>query len=155
MLIRSPPSVWTVLIDQPITPFFRSRDVGDRFYLIESGAASVTKDDAGKEVFLTELKKGAYFGGQSDFTFRFCSACFSAFFLSFFSILFFCLYPFFPHSSELALLNDEPRRATVTAKGRLKCGTLDKGAFTRLLGPCITIMQRNMANYEKPPESSE
>jgi len=57
--------------------------------------------------------------------------------------------------TELALLNDEPRRATVTAKGRLKCGTLDKGAFTRLLGPCVSIMQRNMANYEKPPESSE
>jgi len=40
-------------------------DVGDRFYIIESGAALVTKtDDAGKEVFLTELKKGAYFGGE-------------------------------------------------------------------------------------------
>lgn len=50
---------------------------------------------------------------------------------------------------ELALLNDEPRRATVTANGKLKCATLDKGAFTRLLGPVLPILERNVSLYEQ------
>jgi CRP-like cAMP-binding protein len=87
-------------------------DVGDRFFIIESGLAVVTKlDESGKDLHLAELKKGDYFG-------------------------------------ELALINDAPRKATVTAKGKLKCVSLDKGAFTRLLGPCLPILQRNMGNYE-------
>jgi len=48
---------------------------------------------------------------------------------------------------ELALLNDQPRKATVIAKGRLKCATLGKKAFTRLLGPCVEIIKRNVQNY--------
>jgi len=48
---------------------------------------------------------------------------------------------------ELALLNDAPRAATVVAKGELKCVTLGKAAFTRLLGPVMDILKRNMANY--------
>jgi len=49
---------------------------------------------------------------------------------------------------ELALLTDKPRAATVTAKGRLKCVTLNQGGFTRLLGPCLDILKRNTDNYE-------
>ncbi|ORZ41698.1 camp-dependent protein kinase regulatory subunit [Catenaria anguillulae PL171] len=52
---------------------------------------------------------------------------------------------------ELALLSDKPRVATIRAKGRLKCATLGKKAFTRLLGPLTDIMQRNTQNYEKYP----
>lgn len=48
---------------------------------------------------------------------------------------------------ELALLNDKPRAATVVAKGDLKCVTLGKAAFTRLLGPVMDILKRNTANY--------
>lgn len=48
---------------------------------------------------------------------------------------------------ELALLNDRPRAATVVADGRLKCVTLGKKAFTRLLGPVMDIIQRNSENY--------
>ncbi|KAL7313858.1 hypothetical protein PS15m_007545 [Mucor circinelloides] len=48
---------------------------------------------------------------------------------------------------ELALLNDEPRAATVIANGRLKCATLGKKAFTRLLGPVMDILKRNSENY--------
>ncbi|KAI7906078.1 cyclic nucleotide-binding-like protein [Cokeromyces recurvatus] len=48
---------------------------------------------------------------------------------------------------ELALLNDEPRAATVIAKGKLKCATLGKKAFTRLLGPVMDILKRNSENY--------
>ncbi|KAF9578344.1 hypothetical protein BGW38_005901 [Lunasporangiospora selenospora] len=44
---------------------------------------------------------------------------------------------------ELALLNDMPRAATVKAKGRLKCATLGKRAFVRLLGPVVEIIKRN------------
>ncbi|KAL1931213.1 hypothetical protein VTP01DRAFT_10350 [Rhizomucor pusillus] len=48
---------------------------------------------------------------------------------------------------ELALLNDTPRAATVVAQGRLKCATLGKKAFTRLLGPVLEILKRNSENY--------
>lgn len=48
---------------------------------------------------------------------------------------------------ELALLNDAPRLATVVAQGRLKCATLGKKAFTRLLGPVLEILKRNSENY--------
>nr|AAA33015.1 cAMP-dependent protein kinase regulatory subunit [Blastocladiella emersonii] len=52
---------------------------------------------------------------------------------------------------ELALLSDKPRVATIRAKGKLKCATLGKKAFTRLLGPLADIMQRNTQDYEKYP----
>ena len=48
---------------------------------------------------------------------------------------------------ELALLHDNPRAATVVAHGRLKCVTLGKNAFTRLLGPVMDILKRNSENY--------
>ncbi|KAI9291389.1 camp-dependent protein kinase regulatory subunit [Neoconidiobolus thromboides FSU 785] len=48
---------------------------------------------------------------------------------------------------ELALLNEEPRKATVSARGRLKCATLGKKAFVRLLGPVVEIIKRNSENY--------
>ncbi|KAJ3116304.1 hypothetical protein HDU96_009960 [Phlyctochytrium bullatum] len=49
---------------------------------------------------------------------------------------------------ELALLTNEPRRATVRAKGKLKVATLGKKAFVRLLGPVVDILKRNAKNYE-------
>lgn len=48
---------------------------------------------------------------------------------------------------ELALLNDAPRVATVVAQNRLKCASLGKKAFTRLLGPVLEILKRNSENY--------
>ncbi|KAK9765469.1 hypothetical protein K7432_006180 [Basidiobolus ranarum] len=87
----------------------RQGDVGQNFFIIESGEAAVSKDDV-DDVFPT-LKKGDYFG-------------------------------------ELALLNDKPRAATITAKGRLKVVTLGKKAFVRLLGPVVEIIRRNTANYK-------
>ncbi|KXS14977.1 camp-dependent protein kinase regulatory subunit [Gonapodya prolifera JEL478] len=48
---------------------------------------------------------------------------------------------------ELALLTDNPRAATIVAKGRLKVAKIDAKAFTRLLGPCVDILKRNMNNY--------
>ncbi|KAJ2961334.1 hypothetical protein NQZ79_g3370 [Umbelopsis isabellina] len=86
-------------------------DVGDNFYMIESGKAiayKLAEDGTKQEVYRYE--KGGYFG-------------------------------------ELALLNDSPRAATVVAVGRLKCATLGKKAFTRLLGPVRDILKRNSENY--------
>lgn len=44
-------------------------------------------------------------------------------------------------------MTDKPRAATVVAKGDLKCVTLGKAAFTRLLGPVMDILKRNSVNY--------
>ncbi|KAJ3121403.1 hypothetical protein HK100_012397 [Physocladia obscura] len=87
-------------------------DIGDRFYIIESGEASVTKNIDGVESQFPSLKRGDYFG-------------------------------------ELALLNDLPRQATISAIGRLKVASMEKAAFVRLLGPVVDIIKRNMADYEK------
>ncbi|KAH8556344.1 cyclic nucleotide-binding-like protein [Umbelopsis sp. PMI_123] len=86
-------------------------DIGDSFYIIESGEARVFRTGAdGKQQEVNYLVRGGYFG-------------------------------------ELALLNDAPRIATVRANGRLKCATLGKKAFTRLLGPVLDILKRNSENY--------
>ncbi|KAI9485990.1 MAG: camp-dependent protein kinase regulatory subunit [Benjaminiella poitrasii] len=85
-------------------------DIGDQFYIIESGRAIVYKTVEGVQQQVNQLERGSYFG-------------------------------------ELALLNDAPRAATVIAQGRLKCATLGKKAFTRLLGPVLDILKRNSENY--------
>ncbi|TPX37115.1 hypothetical protein SmJEL517_g00963 [Synchytrium microbalum] len=87
-------------------------DVGENFYIIESGEAAVSKlDENGVESQYPSLKKGDYFG-------------------------------------ELALLTNKPRAATIKASGRLKCATLGKKAFVRLLGPVVDILSRNADNYQ-------
>lgn len=44
---------------------------------------------------------------------------------------------------ELALLNDQPRAASVVARTKVKVASLDKEGFQRLLGPVVDIMRRN------------
>ncbi|KAJ3217095.1 hypothetical protein HK099_005600 [Clydaea vesicula] len=44
---------------------------------------------------------------------------------------------------ELALLTNNPRKATIVAKGKVKLATLGKKAFVRLLGPVVDILKRN------------
>jgi len=52
---------------------------------------------------------------------------------------------------ERALLTNEPRAATLTAKTKeVECLTLSRDDFTILLGPLEDIMTRNLAEYEKP-----
>lgn len=48
---------------------------------------------------------------------------------------------------ELALLRNEPRAATVKAKGKCIVLALDRRAFKRLLGPLDSILKRNMDKY--------
>eukprot|EP00045_Choanoeca_perplexa_P002349 m.24031 g.24031 ORF g.24031 m.24031 type:complete len:199 (+) comp11466_c0_seq1:582-1178(+) len=50
---------------------------------------------------------------------------------------------------EIALLKDNKRHATVTAKGDVKCVKVDRDTFERVLGPIEDILRRNMENYEK------
>ncbi|KAI9475250.1 camp-dependent protein kinase regulatory subunit [Coemansia mojavensis] len=48
---------------------------------------------------------------------------------------------------ELALLDNQPRQATLIACGRTKCARMSKDAFDRLLGPVINIIRREAGNY--------
>ena len=48
---------------------------------------------------------------------------------------------------ELALLHNETRKATVTAKSRVKVLSIDMDAFTRLLGNLQHILKRNEEQY--------
>ncbi|KAM5173107.1 cAMP-dependent protein kinase type II-beta regulatory subunit [Mantella aurantiaca] len=50
---------------------------------------------------------------------------------------------------ELALVTNKPRAASAYAVGSVKCLVMDVQAFERLLGPCMEIMKRNIANYEE------
>lgn len=48
---------------------------------------------------------------------------------------------------ELALITSKPRAANVVANGPCTCVCLDRGSFTRLLGPCEDIIKRNKEQY--------
>lgn len=50
---------------------------------------------------------------------------------------------------ELALLKGEPRAANIIATSNLKCVTLDRLAFKRMLGPLEDILRRNAVKYEE------
>lgn len=52
-------------------------------------------------------------------------------------------------AGEIALLTNDTRQATVTAKGSVKCVKMDRERFERVLGPCDAILRRNMEQYEK------
>jgi CRP-like cAMP-binding protein len=82
------------LVDyEPNERIIKQGEVGDHFYLIQSGTVVVTQGS--KE--LTRLSTGSYFG-------------------------------------ELALISNEPRKATVTSVTALQCYTIDKLTFTSVLG---------------------
>jgi len=48
---------------------------------------------------------------------------------------------------EIALLTTRPRQATVTATGPVKCLSLDRKTFMRVMGPLEDILKRNMEKY--------
>lgn len=45
-------------------------------------------------------------------------------------------------AGEMAILNNDARKATVTAHGDLKCAKMDRARFERLLGPMENMMRR-------------
>jgi cAMP-dependent protein kinase regulator len=50
---------------------------------------------------------------------------------------------------EIALMTSKPRQATVTVIGDLKCLTLDRKTFKRVMGPLQDILMRNLEHYNK------
>eukprot|EP01051_Picozoa_sp_SAG22_P019411 SAG22_NODE_3572_length_1636_cov_1.163956_1_plen_431_part_00 len=56
---------------------------------------------------------------------------------------------------ELALLTDQPRAASVKAKGPVKCVMIGRKPFTRLVGQCDDILQRNQELYDSVNAKSE
>jgi len=48
---------------------------------------------------------------------------------------------------ELSLLTRQPRQATVTAHGPVKCLTIGRDHFVQVMGPCEEILKRNMVHY--------
>mmetsp|Transcript_10832 Transcript_10832/g.5497 ORF Transcript_10832/g.5497 Transcript_10832/m.5497 type:complete len:87 (+) Transcript_10832:706-966(+) len=50
---------------------------------------------------------------------------------------------------ELALLRGEPRAANIVSVTQLKCATLDRHAFKRMLGPLDDILKRNAETYNQ------
>jgi cAMP-dependent protein kinase regulator len=48
---------------------------------------------------------------------------------------------------EMALVNNQPRSASVYADGPVKVAFLERSSFERLLGPCLDIMKRNIKSY--------
>ncbi|KAJ2786275.1 hypothetical protein GGI15_001642 [Coemansia interrupta] len=55
---------------------------------------------------------------------------------------------------ELALLDNQPRAATLVSCGRTKCARMTRNAFNRLLGPVINIIRREAGNYPHIPSLS-
>ena len=54
---------------------------------------------------------------------------------------------------ELSLLKGEPRAASIIATSPLKCISLNRKAFSRMLGPLDDILRRNANNYKTAPIS--
>jgi cAMP-dependent protein kinase regulator len=50
---------------------------------------------------------------------------------------------------EIALLTSKPRQATVTCAGDVRCLTLDRKTFKRVMGPLQDILMRNLEQYNK------
>ena len=45
---------------------------------------------------------------------------------------------------EMALMNDEARQASVSAKGKVECFMLERKQFELLLGPLADLMRRSV-----------
>lgn len=52
---------------------------------------------------------------------------------------------------ELALLKGEPRAASIVATSMLKCVSMNRKAFRRMLGPLDDILRRNAVKYTTAP----
>jgi len=50
---------------------------------------------------------------------------------------------------EISLLTKQPRQATVTADGSLKCFSLDRRTFNRVMGPLRDMLMRSIDEYAK------
>ncbi|XP_006006050.1 cAMP-dependent protein kinase type II-beta regulatory subunit [Latimeria chalumnae] len=94
-------------------------DMADCFYIVESGEVRITM----KSKVKTDMEDN---GGVE------IARCYRG-----------------QYFGELALVTNKPRAASAYAVGNVKCLVMDVQAFERLLGPCMDIMKRNIANYEE------
>ncbi|XP_038560999.1 cAMP-dependent protein kinase type II-beta regulatory subunit [Micropterus salmoides] len=94
-------------------------DLADCFYIVESGQVRIT-------MTRSRTKKDQ---GEEEVDIATCSRG--------------------QYFGELALVTNKPRAASAYAVGTVKCLVMDVQAFERLLGPCMDIMKRNIANYEE------
>nr|XP_056702268.1 cAMP-dependent protein kinase type II-beta regulatory subunit [Euleptes europaea] len=94
-------------------------DMADCFFIVESG-----------EVRITMKRKGKQDGDENE-------------------AVEIARYTRGQYFGELALVTNKPRAASAFALGTVKCLVMDVQAFERLLGPCMEIMKRNIANYEE------
>ncbi|XP_053497776.1 cAMP-dependent protein kinase type II-beta regulatory subunit isoform X2 [Ictalurus furcatus] len=95
-------------------------DLADCFYIVESG-----------EVRITMKRNRVSFHNGSSFEIDIATCTRGQYF------------------GELALVTNKPRAASAYAVENVKCLVMDVQAFERLLGPCMDIMKRNIANYEE------
>ncbi|XP_013913392.1 PREDICTED: cAMP-dependent protein kinase type II-beta regulatory subunit [Thamnophis sirtalis] len=94
-------------------------DTADSFYIVESGEVKITMKRKGKQ----DID-----GNEAVEIARYTRG---------------------QYFGELALVTNKPRAASAFALGTVKCLIMDVQAFERLLGPCMEIMKRNIANYEE------
>ncbi|XP_076025855.1 cAMP-dependent protein kinase type II-beta regulatory subunit [Genypterus blacodes] len=94
-------------------------DLADSFYIVESGQVRIT------------MKRSRTKKDQEDEAVDIATCSRGQYF------------------GELALVTNRPRAASAYAVGSVKCLVMDVKAFERLLGPCMDIMKRNIANYEE------
>lgn len=106
-----------------LTPYERSK-IADALETqkFAHGALIIREGDPGHSFFLLESGEAAAFKGDESNT-----------------VLHYKKGDFF---GELALLNDQPRAASIRASTDVKVATLGKNAFQRLLGPVEGILRR-------------
>lgn len=56
---------------------------------------------------------------------------------------------------ELALINNAPRAASIIAVGQATVVAMDKGSFTRLLGPVESLLKRKVNVYDGKTEEAK
>ncbi|KAI9252679.1 cyclic nucleotide-binding-like protein [Sporodiniella umbellata] len=98
--------------------------------VFEAGDTLMTEGDAGDKFYLIESGQACFFKTQPDGSPTQVKVGNEG-----------------DYFGELALINDQPRAATVKAKTRVKCAVLRKQAFNRLLGPVMNVMRRNSECY--------
>lgn len=91
--------------------------------VVESGTAVITEGEAGDSFYLVE-------SGEAEVTKKGEAGVVATLKQG-------------DYFGEVALLNDLPRQATVTAKTKLKVATLGKDGFQRLLGPVLDHLKEN------------
>ncbi|XP_016100983.1 cAMP-dependent protein kinase type II-beta regulatory subunit-like [Sinocyclocheilus grahami] len=108
-----------ILLSVYLTTLFSQGDLADSFYIVESGHVRIT------------MKRSKSKNDTEDEEVEIATCSRGQYF------------------GELALVTNKPRAASAYAMDSVKCLVMDVQAFERLLGPCMDIMKRNIANYEE------